>query len=83
MSRTGRVTCTLEDWSTDSATTGGEEKEEDDMSAKGVKDVESKKGGERAYAEKDEEELLFCLTSTQASRDLQNTEEGKTKSVSY
>lgn len=83
MSRTGRVTCTLEDWSTDSATTGGEEKEEDDMSAKGVKDVESKKGRERAHAEKDEEELLFCLTSTQASRDLQNTAEGKTKSVPY
>lgn len=49
------------------------------MSVKGVKEVESKKrvneehgqGRERTHAEKDEQELLFCLTSTQASCDLQ------------
>lgn len=35
------------------------------------------RGRERTHAKKDEEELLFCLTSTQASCDLQNAAEGK------
>lgn len=33
--------------------------------------VERGEGKERTHAEKDEKELLFCLTSTQASCDLQ------------
>ncbi len=49
MSRTGRVTCTLEDWSTDRETEsatigGGGKKGEGEMSVKGLKDVESRKG---------------------------------------
>lgn len=37
---------------------------------KGVNEVQHEKGRERTHAEKAEEELLFCLTSTRASCDL-------------
>lgn len=33
--------------------------------------LDTGEGKERSHAEKDEKELLFCLTSTQASCDLQ------------
>lgn len=69
MSRTGRVTCTLEDWSADRKTVEQQE-------------VINKEANDKKRAHLGKEELLFCLTSTRASCDLLQRA-GEQQNLSY